>query len=363
MNKGQIISGEFIVSMAIFLFVIAIIVPLFNRISSDFEERQFIEDVKTRLFFTSDAILKTTGVPDDWNSTNVRSIGFANSDGRINKTKIKKFLSLDNVSARSLLGLEGYEFDISFYVNSYPMMTGIAVSPVTYFYVNDNGLFSSINNSGLTWDLYYAGSGSVPQNDARNVYTGTKQTLFNEMVGNSTKYRTVIIENPELTQEEVNINALKNFVSTGGILIYEGNAQLISTGFSMRSSTDPGRNGILKDNDFIEAPYGSVVNFTNSAWYFYRSSADSHLYVIAEHETISNAAFIGNWNHGIGRIYYITDIEGTVNGVELRKVINLVGKKAEYLSGNMSSAITASRPLVLGTTLNSLARMVMVIGK
>ncbi len=362
-SSGQVISGDFILSIAIFLFILAIIIPLFNRMSSDFQEQQFLEDVQTRLFFVSDSLLKTSGSPNDWNVTNVKSIGLADNDGRINKTKIRRLLSINSSTARRLLGLEGYEFNLSFHVSGYPLMTGVAVSPAAYFYVNDNGLFPGINGSGLVWDLYYAGSSQPQPNNARNVYTGGKAVLFNQIVGNSTLYKTIIIENPELTQAQVNINALKNFVSTGGIIIFEGDAQLISSEFSMSSATDPERNGVVRDSDFVNAPYGANVTFNSSVWYFYSGPGDSQLRIIAEHEATSGAAFIGSWNHGIGKIYYVTDIEGTVNGQEFSKAANLVGRKAEFSTASMQNAITTSRPVAINTDLNSLSKMTMVIGK
>lgn len=361
-SSGQIISGDFIISIAIFLFILAIIIPLFTKMMAERQERQFIEDVQTRLLFVSDAVLKTTGTPDDWNSTNVKSVGFSNKDGGINKTKIRRFISLNSSDAKKLLGLEGLEFNLSFYISGNHLMTGAAVSPAAYFYVNDNSFFRNINNSGLVWDLYYGGSLQPQTGNARNVYSGEKSSLFNQMTANSTMYRTIIIENPGLSQPQVNIGQLKNFASTGGIIIFEGDAQLISSGFSMHSGTSSG-NGIVRDDVLIEAPYGSSVIFNNSAWYFYQQAGDSQLRIAAENEALGGGAFIGYWNHGIGRIYYITDIDGNVNNKSLENAVSIVGKKSEFSTGQMSNAISASRPVVIDTDLNGLAKMVMVIGK
>lgn len=361
-RSGQIISGDFIVSIVVFLFILVIIIPLFARMSEESRERRFIEDVQTKLLFVSDSILKTTGTPDDWNSTNVKSIGLSNKDNRINRTKIARFMSLSSSDAKKFLGLEGLELNLSFYASGHHLMTGAAASPAAYFYVNDNSFFRSINNSGLVWDLYYGGSSQPQAGDARNVYTGPKSDLFSQMTASPAMYRTIIIENPELTQAEVNIEGLKNFARTGGVIIFEGDAQLISSDFSMHSGTNPGGRGVVRDDVLIEAPIGSSVIFNSSSWYFYQQAGDSQLRIAAESEA-GGTAFAGYWNHGIGKIYYITDIDGNVNNKSLESALNVVGRKAEFSTGQMQNAITLSRPVVIDAELNSLAKMTLVVGK
>jgi hypothetical protein len=363
LNKGQIVSGDFIVSIAIFLLTLAIIVPLFMHMSEDRQQRQLIDDMQTRLLFLTDSVLKTEGIPADWNSTNVNNIGFADADGRINKTKIRRFVLLDKGDALFILRLGGFQLNLSFYNGGYPLMTGQAVSPAAYFYVNSNTLFSVINNSGLVWDLYYGGSGTPEQGDARNVYTGTKADMFNEMVANASQYRTIIMQNPELTQGEVDTDGLKDFVSRGGILIFEGNADLISAGFSMHSDTNPGATGTVMDDVFIDAAIGSTINFDASSWYFYSDASDSEMHIIAENQATPGSAFIGKWNHGIGEICFITDAEGTVDGKNLFDALNIIGRKAEYATGPMENAVATNRAIVINTDLNSLGHITMVIGR
>lgn len=362
MNRGQVISGDFIVSISVFLLVLAIIIPAFLKLSEANYEKQRDEEMRTRAFFIADSILKTEGVPKNWNYTNVNSIGLSDENGRINKTKFRNLMRINSSGARALLGLGYFNLNISLYSGNYYLMTGAASSPAAYFYVNDNSMLRIINNSGLAWDLYYGGAGTPATGDSRNAYSGEKSFLFNQLLLNSTKYKTIIIENPELTQAEVNINDLKDFVATGGIIIYEGEPQLISEGFSMHAATDTGKNGISKDGGLIDEPDGSMIMFNNSLWYFYRDTGDSELHVAAEDQLIANAAFIGYWNHGIGMIYYITDAEGTVNGQDLLGKVNLVGSKAEFYTGFIQNMVSNTRAVMFDADLNSLGRATVVVG-
>lgn len=363
MSRGQIVSGDFIISIAIFLVIIAILIPLFNRTSDDSQRRLFLEELKTRSSFVTDLITKTPGIPEYWNKTTVVRAGFVNKDGHINRTKIKHYLDLSPESAKSAIGLEELELNMSFYRGRYHLMTGVAVSPAAYFYVNDKTLLEAINGSGLVWDLYYGGSGSPESGDSRNVYSGAKEVVFDQMIVNSTAYRTIIIENPELTQPEVDVDGLGDFVRTGGILIYEGGADLIESGFSMSSDRDAGSSGIVRDKDFIDSPIGSVVSFAGSDWYFYESAENEQLHIVAEDDSIPGGAFIGYWNHGAGLVYYVTDIEGTVDGKDLLEAVGLIGKKAEFVTSIMKNSIVNTRPVVFSDGLNSLGRLTLVVGR
>ncbi len=353
--KGQIISSDFMVSVAVFLIILAFILPLFVRLDEERHERFEQDDLQLKIAFVTDYILKTTGVPEDWNTTNIVALGLANADGRVNATKVRRFMKLPDQQAKDLLGLSGVEFNLSFY-SGYPLMTGVARSPAAYFFVNNRDMFPLVNRSGLVWDMYSAGA--LPQSDARLVYQGAKAALFNSLLANSSAYRTIIIEEPELLQSDVNINLLQNFVDRGGIIIYEGSANLISSGFSASSGT-AADSGIVRDVSLIDAPLDSAVTFENPSWYFTGTS----LNIWVEHSSIAGAASVGYWNHGVGEIYYVTDINGTVDGKPLSSALNLIGSRVEFSTGQMSNMVTSSRAVVLDSELNSMALAVMVVGK
>ena len=199
--------------------------------------------------------------------------------------------------------------------------------------------------------------------DAVNVYGGEKSAVFDEMISNSSGYMTIIIEDPQLTASEVNITGLQYFLHTGGIVIFEGNPQMISSGFLMHTASDAGRDGVLKDTEAFNSPYNSTVKFSASNWYFYQLQGDSTLNLDIEDQNTAGGAFAGYWNYEIGKIYYITDIDGSINSQNLSSIENIIGGKAEISSGTINNAFSYTKPIVFDTDLNSLGTMIMVIGK
>lgn len=339
------------ISIAVFLIILAFILPLFVRFDEERQTRFVQEDLDMKSVFVTDYLLKTTGSPG-WNYTNVTSLGLANRDGTVNTTKIRNFMHLTPQRAKELLGLTGVEFNLSFKNGDYRLMTGVARSPAAYFFVNKNLLFSKINKSGLVWDLYTT---TAQQSDARFSYQGAKAAVFSQMLANASEYRTIIIEDPELAQSDIDLAALQSYVGSGGTLIYAGDASLISSGFSASSGTAATTGNVI-DNSLIDAALGSIVVFQNPNWYFYGPDVGTIV-------NTTNGAYVGHWNHGVGEIYYVTDMNGTIAGKPLADSIDLIGRRVEFSTGQMMNMVPSSRPVVLDSRLNSLATTVMVIGK
>ena len=324
-------AGDFIISIAVFLIVITILLTMFGHMTDQVSAEQSRADTDMAALFASDVLLKTSGFPDEWNATNAVSLGLRNSDGRLNITKIKNFVSMNYNKSRQLLGFQDIDFNVTFFdTNNNIMLSGVVRGPAAYFYVQNNGIGSIIKNSGLVWDLYYGGSGVPDSGDARNVYSGSKAAMFSKMINNSDIYRTIIMEEPQLLQSDINISKLRDFVSSGGILIFEGGADLIGSGFSMHGSSGAGQNGVVQNKEnFIEAEKDTNITFSNPTWYFYWSVGDSPLTILASDKDQPTSALIGKWKYNLGYIYYVTDINGAINSGSLSSSINIVGQRLE----------------------------------
>lgn len=333
-------SGDFILSVLIFLIAMSIIIPGFLRVSEGVRADEARRDLELAAIFSSDALVKTTGFPEDWNSTNVVTAGLID-DKKINLTKVRTLMDMDYSTASRVLGLGGYGFNLTFSdVSGYGAMSGFAESPAAYFYAGDSDLWDTINSSGIVWDIYYGGAGSPETGTSRNVYTGQAVDVFNSMVGNASLYKTIIIEEPGLTQGQINIAQLQGFVDRGGLLVFEGSADLIETGFSMHGFSGAAGSGtVVSKDEFTDALVGSAVTFTNPTWYFQQQSGDSQLIAIVE--DASSNTVIGRWLHGFGEIYYITDLEGTAGTAALSSVFHPVGKIIEA-GGQAQGAATVS---------------------
>jgi len=113
LNKGQLISGDFFLSMGIFLTVLGISLVIFNYVSLriiDNQEEDFMHTVATA---TADVLINTEGSPRNWNETNVRSVGLE-SNGFLNRSKVIRMVGMDYDSLRNALRIKPYEMRITF---------------------------------------------------------------------------------------------------------------------------------------------------------------------------------------------------------------------------------------------------------
>ncbi len=359
-RKGQVFSGDFVISIAVFLFVLVIILPLFGYVSERVHASDERQDLENRLLFVSEALVKSTGYPPNWNSTTVVTAGFADA-GALNITKIRNFLDMQYADAQNSMALAGVNFNISFTdLHGFSMFTGASSAPVAYFLVSSNMTQAHLDESSIVWDMYYGNTGDVPASNARNVYTGTKIGVFNNMVANQSAYKTIIIEKPGLTQAEVNIEQLKNFVSTGGVLIFIGPADLLATGFSVTTGQQTAENGVVTATaDFVNASIGSAVIFGDPSWYVANLSSNAPLEILVASVLNNSRAMIGVWNHGLGTVFYITDLAGTVNGQSLSKSLNIIGSKMEYGTPlpQQGTILVANRNAILKKRANQFVSM------
>lgn len=359
MNKGQIISGDFTISVLLFIFILILILPLWNYVETQVRSTEDRRDMESSLLIMSDVLTKTSGLPNNWNTTNVRSIGLSDKAGILNRTKVLNLINMDYDSVRNLLGVQTYQMYILLEdVEGYNLTSGVCNSPIAYFSVSEEDVKPVIANSGIIWDYYYGGV-STDQEDSRNFYTGAKASLFNEMLSNRSIYKVMVIEDPELLESEVNIDDLKDFLDLGGIVIFEGDPTLIKDSFGMSSEQGSNRAGVISENGFVLADIGKGVAFVNADWAFYHEIGDKELHTLIK-DNNDGKAVVCYWNYGLGRIYYISDIDATVDANPLE--FNIIGKRLEF--GNLPSGntiIRTQRLMILNKENNNIANMNVVL--
>jgi hypothetical protein len=156
--------------------------------------------------------------------------------------------------------------------------------------------------------------------------------LFNAAVNSS--YRTIIMEQPGLPFSSANVTALRQFVQNGGTLIFEGQGsggEILIDNMGATAYNGAPASGIVALEDWLvpEAP-GTAVSFTESAWSFYSAEGAAPIIMEVADAANSSRGLIAQWQYGNGRIYYITDINGTIGGSELSSIIPLAGEKLSY---------------------------------
>ncbi|MBU0530420.1 MAG: hypothetical protein KKC05_02000 [Nanoarchaeota archaeon] len=107
--RGQIWSVDFVVSAIIFFTVLFLVILVWNYTSVQGSEVLALKNMQSAAMKTSDALIRTGGLPDDWNGTNVYVIGLADGDNILNQTKVLRFINTPYSKAKSLLTGE-YDF-------------------------------------------------------------------------------------------------------------------------------------------------------------------------------------------------------------------------------------------------------------
>ena len=114
MNKGQVISTEFLFAILILLTLFVLGMYLWNLTSARINENLIKNNLVTNAIEISDNLLRSQGSPTDWeeNVTNVASIGLG-VISKSNKLDRDKILSLTNISYNQIkdsLGIKSFEF-------------------------------------------------------------------------------------------------------------------------------------------------------------------------------------------------------------------------------------------------------------
>jgi hypothetical protein len=108
--KAQMWSFDLAISLVIFFLALISVVFAWNYMSGDIIEEQQLDRLQLKVLTLSDSLIRTPGIPANWNSSNVLVIGLADDDNVLNQSKVQEFASMDHETARSLLDMGAYDF-------------------------------------------------------------------------------------------------------------------------------------------------------------------------------------------------------------------------------------------------------------
>ncbi|NIO19414.1 MAG: hypothetical protein GTN76_01360 [Candidatus Aenigmarchaeota archaeon] len=97
-RKGQVWSLDFVTSLIIFFLVLVPLFFVWNYVNIQNMEQRTFDDIEVLALTTSDSLIRTKGVPENWNSSNVNVIGLADEENILNPTKVSEFLSMGNIN-------------------------------------------------------------------------------------------------------------------------------------------------------------------------------------------------------------------------------------------------------------------------
>ena len=110
--NGQVWSLDFITSVLVFLVVLIPLFFVWNYVNIQNQQQILFDEVETLTLSISDSLIRTKGLPEDWNTSDVSSIGLSSEENVLNVTKVSYFLTMGNSEynrTRAIL-TGGYDF-------------------------------------------------------------------------------------------------------------------------------------------------------------------------------------------------------------------------------------------------------------
>jgi hypothetical protein len=348
MKKGQIFTIDFMISVTIFILVLVTIITTWYFIDTHIKEIESRRDMHSISLSVSDALVRSSGHPADWNATNVQSIGLAKEEYVIDLAKAMGLMSLNYDEARTIMRLGNYQVYIYMTdINGYNVSTGVLRSPVAYFCNSERTIANTLDASGLIWDMYQAsGADDSASHGERYYYLASDYfgaadpeapaKMLNLTVLNLSNYKTLILEEPDIQNTKANLTGIQKFLENGGSVLVnaQGNDgyNIIEHNFSMHSEKLTDTNGVvdLLDHALVNATVGEIVSFDRSAWSFYEVPGDAQLVTYVSAQGNSTRCLMCSWSYKFGKIYYIEDFDGTLGSRPISESLNLLGYQIAF---------------------------------
>lgn len=116
-KRAQVWTLDFTISLLIFLSAVSAIIFAWNYILSNTLETRTMDEMQLKALAISDSAIRTSGIPHNWNETNVEVIGIATEENILNITKVNSFVNMldtdyDNTRGRLDIGFYGFYFEL-----------------------------------------------------------------------------------------------------------------------------------------------------------------------------------------------------------------------------------------------------------
>lgn len=370
MRRAQLLSIDFILSAAIFLSILLTLSSIWSAVDTQVKDVESRRELQSLSIAISDSLVRSPGNPADWNSSNVQSIGLASVERVLSLKKIKALTGTNYYDSKSRMRLANYDLQIVFAdYKGYNLTSGVIRSPMAYYSrsASKTRILQKLTASGLVWDFYWGDQESQLPGGNRNAFSqrnyfergmGDQSEFFNSLVSNQASYRTIIVENLDPNEfgaanSDLNISGLQEFVSRGGILVVVGQgipgANLIDQNFSVSSeyAVNGWGTGTAVDPWYMlpENSIGNSVSFASDHWYFHSQQGQPEVKTIVSVTGTTDRGMICFWQYGLGRIYYIEDLEGVLQGgTLLQDATTIVGTNLAFgLSPSLPEQVVTVR--------------------
>ena len=111
--KGQVWSIDLSVSVMIFVIVMVVFLFSLNTLTNDVATHTELMDMHDLALETTETLIRTKGIPQNWNGGNVKLIGLSERDNVLDKTKVLTLLGMEYSSTKVPLGVGPYEYNLT----------------------------------------------------------------------------------------------------------------------------------------------------------------------------------------------------------------------------------------------------------
>ncbi|MBI4020336.1 MAG: hypothetical protein HY367_03305 [Candidatus Aenigmarchaeota archaeon] len=124
--KAQVWSIDFVVSVIVFFIAVSLTVFAWDYSISQNQAQASFSNAESITLSVTDALIRTKGIPEDWDDSNVRSVGLASAENIVDQEKVEEFLDLDYNTSKERLGISRYEyhFELRYANNSVIQLPG-----------------------------------------------------------------------------------------------------------------------------------------------------------------------------------------------------------------------------------------------
>ena len=94
--KGQVWSLDFVTSLVVFLVVLIPLFFIWSYVNMQNQQQILFYEVETLTLSISDMLIRTEGLPEGWDTSDVNQIGLSSEENVLNTTKVSYFLTMGN---------------------------------------------------------------------------------------------------------------------------------------------------------------------------------------------------------------------------------------------------------------------------
>ncbi len=107
-KKAQIVMADLLFVVIILIILFTVSIAMWNTSMIRVAQKEELINLESTAIAVSDLLVKTKGVPENWEETSPTTIGLSNTSNVLDSRKLSKFVDLNYDDAKRLLG--GYDF-------------------------------------------------------------------------------------------------------------------------------------------------------------------------------------------------------------------------------------------------------------